>query len=59
MPKVLSLARARRLGTDSAAINALYLPVPGIMTGQGAEPDNCFAKVPTKNGHFEELYENT
>lgn len=45
MPKVFSLATARRMATDSTAINALYLPAPGIRAGGlGAEADICFAK---------------
>lgn len=59
MPKVFSLATARRMATDSTAINALYLPAPGIRAGGlGAEGDIGFAK-PKKNRCFEELYKNT
>lgn len=40
MPKAFSLATARRMATDSAAINALDLPVPGYQDrrAQGLNP---------------------
>lgn len=42
MPKVLSLATVRRMATDSAAINALDLPVPGYQDWRAQELNLIF-----------------